>query len=386
MQKKFYLVPVFLFLISVACTQKYEKTPVTIQTPSLLTKNETEKRSASTEWDNILSEAKREGAVTIYSIAGGPTIDAVTKLFEQKYGIKVEFIPGRGSELIQKMIREQRAGLYLADILHAGLSSQILVAKPAGILGNSEELLKLPEVTDPKNWVGGKLPFIDKDKQVFGFFWGRTGPTIRNTNLTRETDFIDAFDFLKPEYKGKIVMFDPTFPGPSSTWIGYRVSYFWAEEKVREFLLGLVKQEVVITRDHRFLVNGVAQGKYYLGLFTITEEVNAFMKSGAPIDMVKLKEQATVDPSTGVVSAPKIFAHRNAATVFLNWLLGKEGQTVMVQSVGSPSARIDVSTEGVVPYEIIGAGEKTYPVTEEDVLLRERWMTITREIMAPLFR
>lgn len=376
---------VLLFLVSVACAKKIEPSVQESRTapPSAVTPA---KEAAQSDWDKTVIEAKREGTVTIYSIAGVPTRDAVTRAFEQKYGIKVEFIPGRGTELIQKMIREQRVGLYLADLLHAGLSSQILVAKPAGLLGNLEELLKLPEVTDPKSWVNGKLPFIDKDRQVFGFFWGRTGPIVRNTNLTKETDFVDAFDFLRPEYRGKIVIFDPAFPGPSSTWVGYRVSYFWTEEKTREFLQGLVRQEAVITRDHRFMVNGVAQGKYVLGLFTLTEEANEFMKLGAPIAMVKLKETATVDPSTGVISAPKTFAHRNAAILFLNWLLSREGQTVMVKSVGSPSGRVDVSTEGVVPYEIMAPGEKTFPITEEDVLLRDRWMAIAREILAPLIR
>lgn len=386
MEKKLFITFLFLSLVSLGCMRGLKQEPVAGKPSPPISTGEAQKQESRTEWDKILQEAKKGGVVTFYSVAGAETRELITKVFQQKYGIKVEFIQGRGTEIIQKMLREHSAGLYMADLLNAGLSSQLLVAKPAGILGNIEKYLKLPEVTDSKNWYDGRLPFIDKDKQVMGFIRGKTGTLIRNINLVKENEISDAFDFLKPEYRGKIVIFDPTFPGPASTWVGARSTYYWSEDKLKEFLQGLLRQEVVITRDHRFIVNGVAQGKFALGLFTRSEEENEFRKLGAPIALINLKEPATVGVSTGVISVPKKFANENAAIVFLNWLLGKEGQEVWTKSVGSPSARVDVSTEGVNPFEIIAPGEKAYPETEESVLKREKWMAISREILSPLMR
>ncbi len=41
--------------------------------------------------------------------------------------------------------------------------------------------------------------------------------------------------------------------------------------------------------------------------------------------------------------------HPNAARVYINWLLSKEGQTYFSKSQGYPSRRVDVPTEGLNP-------------------------------------
>src|SRR3970040_1144970 len=73
-------------------------------------------------WENLLAEAKKEGKATIYGSATGDTSRELTKGFKKKYGIDLEFVTGRGDEIFEKLLRERRAGLYLADAAIGGAS------------------------------------------------------------------------------------------------------------------------------------------------------------------------------------------------------------------------------------------------------------------------
>ncbi|MBI2935092.1 MAG: hypothetical protein HYY29_05940, partial [Chloroflexi bacterium] len=74
-------------------------------------------------------------------------------------------------------------------------------------------------------------------------------------------------------------------------------------------------------------------------------------------------------------------AHPNAARVFVNWMLSKEGQTVFVKGVGTQSRRIDVTTEYTLPGRVAQPGVK-YFATESEELAKKRfdYMTLGKEI------
>src|SRR6478735_6273822 len=67
-------------------------------------------------WDSVIAAAKKEGKVVVYSMAlGAPYYLAVLKSFEAKYGIKVESLDLRASELAERVRTEQAAGRFLGD-------------------------------------------------------------------------------------------------------------------------------------------------------------------------------------------------------------------------------------------------------------------------------
>jgi ABC-type Fe3+ transport system substrate-binding protein len=53
-------------------------------------------------------------------------------------------------------------------------------------------------------------------------------------------------------------------------------------------------------------------------------------------------------------------SHPNAATIFLNWVLGKEGQTAWSKAMTHVSRRLDVPTDHLSPYAIPAAGAKVF--------------------------
>ncbi len=91
-------------------------------TPALssLTKAPQPVATVGSEWDRLLSEARREGAISMYTIAGTEIRGGITQVLKDKFGLTLEFVTGRGSELAENLLTERRAGLYLADVTIGG--------------------------------------------------------------------------------------------------------------------------------------------------------------------------------------------------------------------------------------------------------------------------
>ncbi len=76
--------------------------------------------------------------------------------------------------------------------------------------------------------------------------------------------------------------------------------------------------------------------------------------------------------------------HPNAAIIFLNWFLSREGQAVAVRAMGTGSTRIDVPAEGVHPFYIPKPGEKYYFENEETFHLKNQYQEALKKAFAEL--
>ena len=68
------------------------------------------------EWDEIVTAAKEEGKVTIYSSQGLDVLNDLAAEFKDKYGITFEVVRGIDSELIPKVEAENQTGKGIADV------------------------------------------------------------------------------------------------------------------------------------------------------------------------------------------------------------------------------------------------------------------------------
>ena len=84
------------------------------------------------------------------------------------------------------------------------------------------------------------------------------------------------------------------------------------------------------------LVQTLARGEYWLSPAVASTNVASSIVEGAPLKMLEMKEGATtVMQSMGVL---KNTSHPNAAKLFVNWILTKEGQTNLVKPCGGVSS------------------------------------------------
>ncbi len=372
-----------LILVLVACKSK-----LSLATPEVKSISESiavseVKTGWEGKWGKYLQEGKKEGLVVVYTSQGPEMREELRKVFTEKYGIKLEFVAGSTSEIVNKIRTERLYRLYLVDALIVGYTTLINELKPHGdIIEPVEPLLFLPEVINTKVWRDEQMPFIDRDKMAIGMAAQFVRYVTRNSDIIKEGEINSFYDFLKPQYKGKIIMRDPTTSGTGQGWVALTVK-LWGLEKARDYLKQFAQQEPWLTRDTRFQIEAVARGKYPLGVATSGDITAEFIKLGAPVAVVRTEHGGLMSPSGGSLGIPTKRPHPNAAVVFINWLLTKEGQTALVRGYGQPSARMDVSREGIHPSLFPEPGEKIHVNTEEDIIYQVKLIPFAREIFFP---
>ncbi len=334
------------------------------------------------EWERVKAAARKEGKVVITGNVG-PGAAVLRKVLNEKFGINPEFMIGRGSEVIQRIKSEQSAGVYTFDVILSSTMNIILYLKPAGGVERIDTALILPEVKDPKLWYQGKIPWVDVEKRYhLAFFAVPKSGVVVNSQLVKQKDIRSYYDLLDPKWKGKILINDPTVSGAGNAWFTPL-----AEEIGREYFARLLKQDPLVFRDQRLMTEWVARGKYPILLGCDENTAAEFIKVGAPITGIQLKEGAYTTQSNGAVSIPIRAPHPNAAKVVLNWVLSREGGALLSQAMLTQSSRVDVPTDFLPVYDVRQPGMKYVDSSPEEYQFKKNeYIKMAKEIFGPLLK
>lgn len=294
------------------------------------------------KWESVLKGARKEGRIVLYGAPVAEVRSGFMETFQKSYpGIELVYTGLTGREAAPKLAAERRAGLYLVDVHIGGTTTMLTALKD--FIKPIKPFLILPTVTDPKSWIGGKLDFSDKAEELnLVFNISVKSGVAYNTELVKPGEINSFWDLAKPNFKGKILMQDPRVSGG-----GLALATFWYVNKETglDFIRALAANQPALSRDKRYLVEALARGKYYITIGSGTAEVFEFMGLGMPVKYVPiLKEGTYSSAATGSVAVMDRAPNPNAAAVFLNWLLSKEGQTVWTIATGFPSRRLDAPT------------------------------------------
>jgi iron(III) transport system substrate-binding protein len=299
-----------------------------------------DKAAAAVEWDKLVDAAKKEAKVTVSLPASAEMKKQVEEQFKKRYGIEVETFTARGSAGVRRMADEFKAGVRHFDLHIGGSSSIVSGMLDEGILDPIEPWLALPEVKDPKQWWGGHL-WVDNAKRFVYMFQAYLSEIIwYNTDLIKPKEIRSLDDFLNPKWKGKIGYLDPRTPGAGdSTW-----AFMW-RVKGEEYLKKLVAQDLYLGRDQRLLAESLAKGRVAVVIGLSYYSYVPFLKAGLPIKTLpRLKEGNYGTGGSGNLAIIKAPAHPNSTKVFVNWLLGREGQEIVSRALGQATRRLDVDT------------------------------------------
>lgn len=338
------------------------------------------------EWDKLVAAAKKEGKVVVYTGFGPEERTALTPAFKEKYGLEVEFVVGRGTELVTKLSTQRRAGLFLGDVYIGGGTTHQDSLKPEGMLDPIKNVLLLPEVLDPGAWYGGKGPiYVDKDGYILTTILSLEAYVTINTDMVKPVEIKYYRDLLEPKWKGQMVMGDPTRPGRTATFtqaVGWMIP-----ELGKDYLTKLARQEPVIIADDRLQVEWVARGKYPVVLAPRAQNLATFMQAKAPLQALEMGEAGVLSGLGGFVAVFNRQPNPNAAKVFVNWLLTREVQTLLSKAVLAQSARTDTPTDFLPPTGVRKPGAKYYRMETEDAYSqRFEVYELGRQVFGPLMK
>jgi iron(III) transport system substrate-binding protein len=299
--------------------------------------------AAGPGWDAIVKAAIAEGSVEVHGGPGRIYSEALTEGFRRAYpAIKLNFTGSSGRDAIPKITREREAGLYNWDVYVGGTPSILQTLKSAGAFAPLRPALVDPEVADDSAWYGGlDGGWMDKEGQyVLGFELTVSPVVYVNWDVVSHDDLKTYADLMKPQFAGKIVWDDPRLPGQGVASAQVLLINFG------ETFLGdlYAKQKIAYTSNPRQNAEWVVRGQYPIGIATAAEELKPFQEQGLgkkilPFDGVLPKP--AYGPGFGTVSLMDRAPHPNAAKLYINWLLSKDGQTAYGRT-GHNSRRLDV--------------------------------------------
>ncbi len=301
-------------------------------------------KASMADWERLVANARKEGTLIVVGTSLGDTKAIISKAFREKFGVNIQYLDGWGAEVTAKVMAQRAAGLYTVDVGHTG-DGTFFEMQPYHITVPLEPFLVLPEVVDGSKWRGGKLPFIDKEKQIMSFVLMSNPPAIVNTNTVKDNEIRRNVDLLNPKWKGKIVFGDPTITGTGNNWFTHVVNVLHSREEGIKFMRDFAKQEPAIYRDNRMLLEAVAKGKYPVGVSASMALTAQFKQLGAPIGYAGLADKAFVTPGAGNIYVFDRAPHPNATKLYVNWLLSKEGAELWAPAHGYPSLRLDVNNQ-----------------------------------------
>ena len=286
------------------------------------------KEGNSDDWKRVVEGARKEGKVVMYSGAvGNPMTPKIATAFEAKYGVRLEVLEARASELRERVRTEQASGRVLGDVSHNGSTSTALqiadgnVFQPFGALPNAARPVA-PFKADTL-----RVP-------VYVIPYG----ILVNTEMVKSAEEPKSWpDVLAPRWKGQILADDMRALGGGAVF--FMVTY---QQLGRGFHDRLALQQPHMNRELRGNYRRVARGEYALYLpFTLPDVLDL---KDLPVKAIVPAEGCPYVRFDGAMfrNAP----HPNAARLLLDFYLGDETQSIYATMGFRP---VVAGLEGKVP-------------------------------------
>lgn len=255
--------------------------------------------------------ARREGALTYYSISQTDLIAAYIKGFTTKYPfIKGDFYRGSGNQLVVRTMMEFKTGRLAADVISVG-TENVMALKRSGIWTR----YRSPEAQF--------YPSEQYDKD--GFFHSDSlglATIAYNSQLIKREDAPKGYnDLLDPKWKGSLTI-DLEPERAMLAWLSA-----WGEAKTRDYVQKLLANGTSVRRGHTLQGQLLCAGEFKIAVEVYPDGMLRMKQKGCPTEIVfPNPTPALVGGNFGIhVNAP----HPHAAALFIDFVLSAEGAKIL---------------------------------------------------------
>lgn len=319
-------------------------------------------------WEGLVAAAKQEGNLVLATGPGDGYRTAV-QAFEGAFpGIAVEHTQLQLANLRPRIVQERQAGIYAFDALCSNFGPQgtDLLATGAGV--PLRPAIIRTDVLEDRLWQGGfDDGFLDKEKQyVYAIAQEVNRYLYINTDMVAESEIKSVQDLLDPRWKGKILSGDPRVIATGS----YPASHL-RQAHGDQILKRLWKdQEVVLSRDARQSTERMVRGAFPIGIGAVDRRViKDFLREGLGknLKVLDIEGFSTLGYTEDLYLIDRA-PHPNAAKLFINWVLTKEGASTWAKLTETNSRRTDVP---VADAETLPVPGRKYPINKQELIERD---------------
>ena len=181
-------------------------------------------------------------------------------------------------------------------------------------------------------------------------------------------------DLLHPRWRPKQIAMDYR----DSSWMAVMLEIMGEAEGIA-FMKKLAAKDLYMRENKNLLTQLLAAGEFPVLANTYLETFAKVQKAGAPIEWVAGRNP--IPASTHLLGIYAHARHPNAAKLFVDFLLSREGQSLTANVIGTYPANPDVESElkKTAGYRLTGQ-------SQDDVALRRDQQTVHGNILEKLSR
>jgi ABC-type Fe3+ transport system substrate-binding protein len=312
---------------------------------------------AQQQWEKLVAAARKEGRLAVFGQPYPLVRERLPKLFKERYGIVIEWTATGGRELAARIVSEHKVNQYNFDATMAGATSLKTLQDANGLTPIGSILIDA-DVKDASKWKYGGPSFVDDEGQYIMRLTLYSYNAVAIHSGVVKPDEITWEALLDPKWKGKISFLALGVRGGGESFAS-RVLMEFGEEYFKRFFLG---QEVMLSSSQRQLGDWLARGIRPIAVgLDAGNEIPRLERDGIPVAVVpyrkmgaykgKVMSQGLTSGSSDI-SLLKNAPHPNAAKLFVNWLITKEGQELYNRAIDGASVRADLDDSWVPDYSV----------------------------------
>ncbi|WP_423792734.1 ABC transporter substrate-binding protein [Methanocaldococcus indicus] len=279
----------------------------------------------------VNNEKKEENVLTVYAAYGG--MDKIAKAFEKDTGIKIKYISMSSGEVLARLEAERNNPS--CDVWFGGGIDAFIKAKEEGLL---------MQYNSPNTKYIDKR-FVDKDHYWTGVSIVTVGLLVNEKRLKEkglpEPKTWD--DLIKPIYKGEIIASNPTTSGTAYFTV-CGILQMKGEKDGWAYLDKLYENTPFLTKRGSTPGRLVMSGEFAIGICP-DPHIAVMKNKDLPIKAIYLDKVIWWPSPVAIVKNCK---HPEAAKKFVDWVLSKRGQEVLMEADPRVPVRSDIKpVEGV---------------------------------------
>ena len=263
-----------------------------------------------------VEEPKKEGGkAVVYGSLDSEIVEAVKRAFKKKTGFDAEYWRASATKVMDRALSEHRARKSLFDVVLTSRSPMELM-KDEGVFTRYESpsfKAFTPEVLDP--FFGPPYAY-----NVFGIIY--------NKNIVKAADAPKSLeDLLKPQYRGKFVMPDPTQHTTTLQFLT-NLHKIMGKAQADKFIRDLAATKPLMVESLLPAAERAITGETPIALSYVKYAYLYPRRSGAPLDYVHLPKMLGEGHFIALSSkAPRA----NAGKAFIDFFLGLEGVKLLAE-------------------------------------------------------
>src|SRR6266478_7268329 len=264
---------------------------------------------------SLIAAGKKEGKAVVYGSLESDTAETAFNAFKKKTGIEVDYWRASATKVMDRALSEYRAGKPLFDIILTNDAPMQIMVKE-GIFAKYDS----PSAKDfTKDSIDPNLGPRYRNV-IIGVVYNKS--VISPADAPKSLE-----DLVKPQYRGKLVMPDPTQHTTTTQWIA-SLEKLMGKEKGEKYIRDLAAQKPVLVESLLPAAERVSTGETPIGISYI-KYVYMFGQRGAPMDYVRLGKMMGDGHYVALGSkAP----HPNAGKALIDFFLGQESMSIMAKT------------------------------------------------------